>query len=88
LRATHEQELEARVQFANKGRDDRLRDRDMDYLLLKDDKRAFKSEDVDTLNATTSRDSDDDKREFMFDGHASLVESDGEGDLGANIWRN
>jgi hypothetical protein len=88
LRAAREQEPEARVQFANEGRDDRLRDGDMDYLSLKDDERAFKSEDVDTLDATTSGDSDDDRREFMFNGHASLVESDGEGDLGANIWRN
>jgi hypothetical protein len=54
-------------------------------LSLKDDKRAFKSEDVNTLNATTFRDSDDDRREFMSNGHASLIESDREGNLGANI---
>jgi hypothetical protein len=57
----------------------------MDYLLLEDDKRAFESEDVNTLDVTTSRDSDDDKREFMSNGYASLMESDREGDLGANI---
>jgi hypothetical protein len=57
----------------------------MDYLLLKDNKRAFKSEDVNTLDIITFKDNDNDKREFMFNGHASLMESDGEGDLRVNI---
>ena len=60
----------------------------MDYLSSEDDERAFESEVVDTLDATTSGDNDDDRREFMSNGHASPMESDGEGDLGANIWRD
>jgi hypothetical protein len=57
----------------------------MDYLLLKDNKRAFKSKDVNTLNITIFKDNDNDKREFMFNKHASLMESDREGNLRANI---
>ena len=85
MRVVREQEPEAGIQFTNEGRNDQLRDRDMDYLLLEDNKRAFKNEDIKTLDTTTSGNNNNDKREFIFNRHVSLMESDKEGDLKANI---
>ena len=58
----------------------------MDYLSSSNEERAAESEAIDTPNASTSG-SDDDERDYLSAGHASPVESDVEGDLGANIRR-
>ena len=47
--------------------------------------RASKSKDIKTPNASVSGDSDNDRRDYMSTRHASPVESDSKGDLGANI---
>ena len=60
----------------------------MDYLLSEDNKRASESEDINILNITISRDSNNNRMEFISNRYISPVESNGEGDLGANIWRN
>ena len=57
----------------------------MNYLLLKDNERAFKSEDINTLNTITSGNNNNNKREFIFNRYISLIESNGKGDLETNI---
>ena len=69
----------------NKEYNNRLYNRNIDYLLLEDNKRVSKSKDINTFNIIISGDNNNNRREFISNGYTSLVESNREGDLGTNI---